>query len=313
MNSFHEQCPNSDCKQCTESELGWVYSAHTQSPGRAHTARAVPMSWALLRSQQAGRAHVARTASAGRAQRAQVARIAPRSWVQVATSFRCPVQARSRHRFQVATSWKLTHVATSNWCRDTTQSTSGRDLKTGSRHRFSCPASSQVATLEPGRDPPGDSPMSRHQFHVATSFPNRPGRDVSSMSRPPGDQPMSQHQFHVATSFLPTVGFPGRDAKLQVTTSHTPTHVATSKMMSRPQLSSAPFLLCRDSIFFFHVATSLAATHVATSIPTGQNPRSSILRPTTTQPGRDATSWSRPHIQPNQVATSNPCRDLNRS
>ena len=44
-----------------------------------------------------------------------------------------------------------------------------------------------------------------------------------------------------------------------------------------------------------------------------QNPRSPSLRPTATQPGRDATSWSRPHSQPNQVATSNRCHDLNRS
>ena len=48
------------------------------------------------------------------------------------------------------------HVATSNRCRDTTLATPGRDLKTGSRHRFSCPAPSQVATPKPGRDPPRD-------------------------------------------------------------------------------------------------------------------------------------------------------------
>ena len=47
---------------------------------------------------------------------------------------------------QVATSWRLNHVATSNWCCDTTQATPCRDLKKGSRHRFSCPAPSQVAT-----------------------------------------------------------------------------------------------------------------------------------------------------------------------
>ena len=28
--------PNSDCKQCTESKLGWVHNAHTQGPGCAH-------------------------------------------------------------------------------------------------------------------------------------------------------------------------------------------------------------------------------------------------------------------------------------
>ena len=30
MNSVHDL--NSDCKQCTESKLGWVHSAHTQGP-----------------------------------------------------------------------------------------------------------------------------------------------------------------------------------------------------------------------------------------------------------------------------------------
>ena len=83
---------------------------------------------------------------------------------------------------------------------------------------------------------------------------------------------MSRHLLHVATSFLPTVGFPGRDAKLQVATSHAATHVATSKMMSRHPIYSAPFLLrrdakrCRDlALAASHVATS---TDVATSTPT---------------------------------------------
>ena len=67
VNSVHEQCPNSDPKQCTVTKLGWMHSAHTQNPGRTHTARAVPMSWALLCAQQACRAHVERAASAGRA------------------------------------------------------------------------------------------------------------------------------------------------------------------------------------------------------------------------------------------------------
>ena len=67
MNSVLEQCPNSDPEQCTVTKLGLVHSVHTQNPGRAHTARVVPMSWVLLRAQQACRAHVERAASAGRA------------------------------------------------------------------------------------------------------------------------------------------------------------------------------------------------------------------------------------------------------
>ena len=161
-------------KQCTVTKLGCVHSAHTQKPSRVHTARAVPRSWALLRAQQAGRAHVMRTASAGRALagRALVA-TGPGSLPQVATQnpgrdtqFQ---QARSRPQIDVATSLfcshrnaliatqnlgrdiksqqgSQNHVATSNRCRDTTQATPGRDLKTGSRHRFSSPAPSQVAT-----------------------------------------------------------------------------------------------------------------------------------------------------------------------
>ena len=96
MNSALEQCPNSDPKQCTVTKLGWVQSAHTQNPGRMHTERAVPMSWALLRAQQACRT---RSQRRSRVQRAQVACIAPRSWAHVETSFPCPVPG------QIATSF----------------------------------------------------------------------------------------------------------------------------------------------------------------------------------------------------------------
>ena len=71
------------------------------------------------------------------------------------------------------------------------------------------------------------------------------------------------------------MGFPGRDAESQVATSHTATHVATSKMMSQHQLSSAPFLLRRDTIFpcrdlpCCHPCRDLK-NNVATSIPTSQ-------------------------------------------
>ena len=44
--------PNSDCKQCTESKLGWVHSAHTQGP-RLHALYAqaahTPICWAPCR------------------------------------------------------------------------------------------------------------------------------------------------------------------------------------------------------------------------------------------------------------------------
>ena len=104
------------------------------------------------------------------------------------------------------------------------------------------------------------------------------------MSRPPTLSSMSRHQIHVATPFLPTVGFPSRDAKLQVETSHTAAHVATSKMMSRHQLSSAPFLLRRDSIF-----------------PCRDLPFC--------LPCRDLKMMSRHQAQPSQVVTFKPGRD----
>ena len=76
----------------------------------------------------------------------------------------------------------------------------------------------QVATSKRGRDTvsPAQPPS-----QVATSF-------FFSRSRPPGASPMSRHRFHVATSFLPIVGLPGRDTEIHVATSHTAAHVATS-------------------------------------------------------------------------------------
>ena len=210
MNSVHEQCPNSDPKQCTVTKLGWVHNAHTQNPGRAHTARPVPMSWALLHAQQAGRAHVARTASTGRALSVRRSRAKrPGRGCKLRPLSLVHPQARSRHRSQVATSWTIkpgrdvnpmsrppfcstktvqvatskigsrhqlpwesqNHVATSKRCRDTAQATPGRDLTSMSRLPFLCQAPGQVATSFPGRDLLNDQARSRHQPHVATSLP----------------------------------------------------------------------------------------------------------------------------------------------
>ena len=97
----------------------------------------------------------------------------------------CPM---SRPHFDVATSRQQETCRDINWCRDTTQTSPGRDLKTGSRHCFSCQAPSQVAP------------------YVATLIPCRDilktnlCRDIVFMSRPPGLMSMSRHQIHVATS-----------------------------------------------------------------------------------------------------------------
>ena len=152
MNSVHEQYPNSDPKQCIVTKLGWVHTAHTKKPGRTHTGRTVPRSWAMLRAHPTSRAHAARKASAGRA-----------------LAGRALVATRLSSLPQVVTS-KL-QVATPN---------------------LPSPCLGQVATLNLGRDPFGDYPMSRHQFHGATSFlptTRFPGRDAKNPSR---DLPSAQ-------------------------------------------------------------------------------------------------------------------------
>ena len=128
-------------------KLGWVHSVHTQKPGRAHNAHVVG---AAARTASLSRACRSRSQHRSHAQRAQVARIAPRSWAHVATSFSCPAQAKSRHHFQVATSW------TTKPC---------RDIKSVSRHHS------------------GHS-RSRHQNQVATLLEATLCCDINFMSRP---------------------------------------------------------------------------------------------------------------------------------
>ena len=142
-----------------------------------------------------------------------------------------------------------------------------------SRHRL------HVATLYSCRDIPALLPMSRPQNDVATSNQLSPisatSRRHSSMSRRPLQSPMSRRRNDVATiSLLSPISVTSR-----------------RQTMSRPRPSCQP---CRD-----------LKHDVATSHSHWPN-----LRPTATQPGRDATFWSRPHVQPNQVATSYRCRDL---
>ena len=140
---------------------------------------------------------------------------------------------------------------------------------------------------------------------------------------------MSRHQIGVATPLIPiqvatskrgrdTISHaspkPGRNTKTRSRPSWRLTYVATSiscrdlvsahSGISRLQRQNPGHDLpryhpCRDN-----------KNDVATSNLTCQYPRSPSLRPTATQLGGDTTSWSRPHAQPNQVATSNRCRDL---
>ena len=109
--------PNSDCKQCTESKLGWVHSAHTQNPGCAHTAHAVPRSWALLRAQQAGRA---RMLAWSRAQLRLLRLPSSRPKAQVVTpNHHKATRIMSRHQIDVATPLRPLQVATSKRGHDT--------------------------------------------------------------------------------------------------------------------------------------------------------------------------------------------------
>ena len=139
-----------------------MHSAHTQNPGRAHTARAVPRSWELLSAQPTGRAHVARTASASRALAGrELVATRPGSMPQVATSrpgrdtkLTQPLPRQGRDvKSRSRPSWILPYVATSISCRDLVSTHSGIFK---SRHK------------NPGRDLPHCLPC----------------RDLKMMSRP---------------------------------------------------------------------------------------------------------------------------------
>ena len=156
MNSVHEQLPQTVTANSALNQ-NWVgCTVRTPRTQVAHTARAVPRSWALLRAQQAGRAHVARTASAGHAH-------AGRALVATRPGSLHPgrdLTSMSRHQ------GSQNHVATSNRCHDTTQTTPCRDIKSVSRHRFSCPTQARW----------------RHQDQVATFLEMNLCRDINFMS-----------------------------------------------------------------------------------------------------------------------------------
>ena len=182
MNSY----PNIDCKQCTESKLGCVHSAHTQNPCRVHTARAVPRSWALLRAQQAGRAR-------------SCAPVATQSLVTT-PNFNRPgrdLKLMSRPAFALSTETPLsrpkTLVVTQNH---------HKAARTMSRHQIDVATSLrpiQVATSKRGRDtvsPAQPQARSRHQNQVATLLETNLCRDVVSAQ---SEQTRSQPQDEVAT------------------------------------------------------------------------------------------------------------------
>ena len=168
--------PNSDCKQCIESKLGWVHSAHTQNSGRAHTVSVEPRSWALLRAwktssvrmrlvkRAAAPAPVA-TQSPGRDTQFQQARSRPASALPIETRLSRPktlvatlshhkaARIMSRHQIGVATPLRPLQVATSKRGRDT------------------------VSHSQP-------QARSQHQNQVVTLLETNLCRDINFMSRP---------------------------------------------------------------------------------------------------------------------------------
>ena len=190
LNSVHEQYPNSDPKQCTVTKLGWVHSAHTQNPGRAHTAHAVPMLWALLRAQQSCRTRSQR--------RSHIC------WACTCHDTPRQPAPRSRPHFDVATSRQPKS------CRDIKSMSRHHSDHSMSRHQIGVATSfllpsPQARSRRPfsRSRPPEASPMSRHCFHVATSHTDahvatlNPCHDAGS-AQP--KQTRSRLHFLVATS-----------------------------------------------------------------------------------------------------------------
>ena len=147
---------------CHTTGLG-AQCAHPEPRSRAHCERSAHVVGAA-----------ARTASLSRSCRACTCRDTPR---QPAPRSRphfdvvTPRQPESRSgwcHFDVVTPTRPLHVATSDRCRDTTQANPCRDIKSVSRHRFSCPAQAR----------------SRHQDQVATFLETNLCRDINFMSRP---------------------------------------------------------------------------------------------------------------------------------
>ena len=187
-------------------------------------------------------------------------------------------------------------VATSHW---PTQVATPRDVAT----------SFLLPSLKPGRDTKTRSRLPGDFTYVATSFPCRDlthcrsCRDIDLCRDFNSQQARLRRQFHVATSWRLTyvaTSTPCRDLSYC-------RPCRDLKMMSRHQLPLSPI----SAMSRRHVATSLAATHVATSNmmsrhpirPAASQPGCDVhflvvtSRPTT--PGRDLIMMSRPQTGPN--------------
>ena len=205
---------------CHKTGLG-AQCAHPEPKSRAHCACSALVVGAAVR-----------TVGLSRACRARSQRKSRACWVCTCRDTPRQPAPRSRPHFDVATPRQPESCRDINRCRDTTQTSPGRDTKTRSRPSWRLP---YVATSISCRDivsaHSGPS-RSRHQIHVATShtathvatsYPcrdafllnqtrpgrdfisgrdltlTRPGRDLKVMSRPHIVFPRSPHEFHVAT------------------------------------------------------------------------------------------------------------------
>ena len=191
MNSVHERCPNSDLNSAQNSALHQVRScalcAHSVS-SRAHTARAVPMSWVLLRAQQTGRARMrlcrARSCACyacprrdpmPRSRHPMTTR-QPESCRDIKSVLRHHLgHSRSRPQNGVATPFLLPSPKagrdTETRSRPLLETNLCRDINFMSQPCF-CPQwDFQVATPNSRSRPPTLLPMSRPQNDVATSSP----------------------------------------------------------------------------------------------------------------------------------------------
>ena len=179
---------------------------------------------------------------------------------------------RSRRHFDVATSWRPSHVATSHWCRDTVS-----------------PAQHQARSRPLGRP-----------TYVATSTPCRDilktnlCRDIVFMSQPPRLMSMSRHQAQ------PSHCRPCRDL----------TMMSRHQACSAPFLLRRDAILpCRD-VLCSHLCRDLtmmsrhqAALKASNPVANPTRSRRPFLVATSrpTNPGRDLISMSRPP----QVLTCN--------
>ena len=260
-----------------------------RAQSRAHCARSAHVVGAVARTASWSRACRARSQCRSHAQPVQVARSAcagrPHN-AQVVGACRdlSPLPSPRLGRDIISRSrppGQLSHVATSIPCRDlpSTQLKPPRSRP----QKWGCDTNFHRA----GRT------MSRHQIGVVTPLrpiqvaTPKPGRD------PPGGYSMSRHQFYVATSFLPQWTF----------------QVATLKSKSRPAFVPLTERPCRDPKPWSQRQTTTRQPEPCRDINSMSRHHGQCLLPrhqyrSSAQPGHDFHLWSRPHVQPNQVATS---------